>query len=391
MEEQRHYNLITTILFFSGIIVMGSLYTALPLTAAFAHSFHIPQSVATLNGVIFSIMYSISCLFYGTISDKYGRIKTILIGLSGLTIICFIIGFVQSFSLLLIMRAIQGIFAATFSPVAITYTTETYPAKKRVTAISFISTSFMLSGVLGQNLSELIVHHLNWHWVYFTLTVLYLCLIFVIYRYVPESPRRNADVQLLKFFNNFKDFRDNLKVLYCLFISFTLLIMFISMYAILNLYILSDKVNGDMSTASLVKLFGVIGMLVSLLGGRLSGRIGIKRVISLALLTSTLSLILMGITTNIICITLFSVTFVAGIAFAIPSVISKIGMTVKHNQGFFLSVNTVILFMGTAIAPILMIYIAKLPQYFLMFVSIACIGFVSFIVSLLMPKDESVY
>ena len=54
---------------------MGSLYTALPLTAAFAHSFHIPQSVATLNGVIFSIMYSISCLFYGTISDKYGRIK----------------------------------------------------------------------------------------------------------------------------------------------------------------------------------------------------------------------------------------------------------------------------------------------------------------------------
>ncbi|MEK4102242.1 MFS transporter, partial [Staphylococcus sp. FSL K6-0124] len=117
----------------------------------------------------------------------------------------------------------------------------------------------------------------------------------------------------------------------------------------------------------------------------------IKRVISLALLTSTLSLILMGITTNIICITLFSVTFVAGIAFAIPSVISKVGMTVKHNQGFFLSVNTVILFMGTAIAPILMIYIAKLPQYFLMFVSIACIGFVSFIVSLLMPKDESVY
>lgn len=30
------------------------------------------------------------------------------------------------------MRALQGIFAATFSPVAITYTTETYPAKKEL-------------------------------------------------------------------------------------------------------------------------------------------------------------------------------------------------------------------------------------------------------------------
>lgn len=47
MEDSRNYNLITTIMFISGIIVMGSLYTALPLTAAFAEDFHVPQSVAT--------------------------------------------------------------------------------------------------------------------------------------------------------------------------------------------------------------------------------------------------------------------------------------------------------------------------------------------------------
>lgn len=87
----------------------------------------------------------------------------------------------------------------------------------------------MLSGVLGQNLSELIVHHLNWHWVYFTLTVLYLCLIFVIYRYVPESPRRNSDVQLVKFFDNFKDFRDNLKS-FILFIHLIYIINYVYQY-----------------------------------------------------------------------------------------------------------------------------------------------------------------
>ena len=55
------------------------------------------------------------------------------------------------------LRAIQGIFAAAFSPVSITYVTETYSPVKRMTAISFISTSFMLSGIIGQNLSEIIV------------------------------------------------------------------------------------------------------------------------------------------------------------------------------------------------------------------------------------------
>ncbi|MBL7573862.1 MFS transporter [Staphylococcus saccharolyticus] len=391
MKESKNYNLITTIMFLSGIIVMGSLYTALPLTAAFAEDFHVPESIAILNGVIFSLTYSLSCLFYGTISEKFGRIKTILVGMSALVVICLVMGFVHSFIILLIMRALQGVFTASFSPVAMTYTTETYPPVKRVTAISFISTSFMLSGVLGQNMSEMIVSHFNWQWVYFILTLLYLILSFVILKNVPESPHKNPDIKLLKFFNNFKDFKENLKVFYCLFISLTLLIMFISMYSILSSYITSSQVGGDKSAASIVKLFGVVGMLLSLLAGRLSSRLGMKRVLSIALATSVVSLILIGTFTNIVVITIFSVTFVAGIAFSIPTVISKIGDVVNSNQGFFLSVNTVILFLGTAIAPILMIYVEQLTNFFIQFAVIALIGLMSLIVSFFMPSDQCSY
>ena len=73
----------------------------------------------------------------------------------------------------------------------------------------------------------------------------------------------------------------------------------------------------------------VIGMLLSLFAGRLSSRIGMKRLITIALTTCIVSIILMGVTTNIILITTFSVLFVAGIAFAIPTVISKVGVVVK--------------------------------------------------------------
>lgn len=103
------YNKITTILFFSGILVMCSLYTALPLTATFSKEFKVTEGFAALNGVVFSVMYSISCLFYGTISEKFGRIKTIVFSLAGLTIICLLIGFVNSFTLLLLLRAFQGV------------------------------------------------------------------------------------------------------------------------------------------------------------------------------------------------------------------------------------------------------------------------------------------
>ena len=385
METSMNYNRMTTIFFISGIIVMASLYTALPLTSVFAKDFGISNAVASLNGVIFSITYSLSCLFYGTISEKFGRIRTILFGLIGLVIICLLIGFIHSFTLLIILRAIQGICAAAFSPVSITYVTEMYSPVKRVTAISFISTSFMLSGVIGQNLSEIVVRYSNWH-----MTLLYILIAILIYKFVPESPVKNPQLKLVGFFKNFKDFKDNKIVILCYLISLSLLTMFISMYTIFNHYITSDIVGGSEATAINAKLFGIIGMLLSLLAGRMSERIGVKQVIVGALIVSIVSLILMGFTTNVILLVIWSVIFVGGIAFAIPSTISKVGMVVNRNQGFFLSVNTFILFLGTAIAPLLMILIQPLSNFTLQFIIIAAIGIIALIVALLLPRRKNV-
>ena len=388
IQKPMNYNKITTIFFIAGIIVMSSLYTAIPLTAEFAKDFKIPQSVATLNGVAFSITYSVSCLFYGTISEKFGRIRTILFGISGLVVICLVIGLVHSFTLLVILRAIQGIFAAAFSPISITYVTETYSPVKRMTAISFISTSFMLSGIIGQNLSEIIVGFSNWHVVYFTLTVLYIVLALVILQNIPESPVKNPQIKLLKFLNNFSDFKTNKTVLLCYGVSLTLLTMFISMYTVFNNYVTSDTIGGNDTTAINAKLFGVIGMLLSLIAGRMSDRIGVKNVILGALIVSTLSLILMSVTTNIIFLTIWSVTFVSGIAFAIPSTISKVGLIVNSNQGFFLSVNTFILFLGTAIAPVLSIVLKTMPSFLMQFSIIAGIGVIAIVIALFLPRRK---
>lgn len=389
IQKPINYNKITTIFFIAGIIVMSSLYTAIPLTAEFAKDFKIPPSVATLNGVAFSITYSVSCLFYGTISEKFGRIRTILFGISGLIIICLVIGFIHSFTLLVILRAIQGVFAAAFSPISITYVTETYSPVKRMTAISFISTSFMLSGIIGQNLSEIIVSFSNWHVVYFTLTILYILLAFVIYKNIPESPIKNPQIKLLRFFNNFSDFRTNKAVLLCYGVSLTLLTMFISMYTVFNNYVTSDIIGGNETTAINAKLFGIIGMLLSLIAGRISDRIGAKNIILGALIVSTVSLVLMSITTNIILLIVWSVMFVGGIAFAIPSTISKVGLTVNGNQGFFLSVNTFILFLGTAIAPILSIELNRIKSFTVQFNVIAVIGIIAIVIALFLPRRKN--
>ena len=50
---------------------------------------------------------------------------------------------------------------------------------------------------------------------------------------------------------------------------------------------------------------------------------------------SIISLLGMACTTNVTLLVIWSVTFIAGIAFCVPSVISNVGIVVNGNQGFF--------------------------------------------------------
>ena len=173
-----------------------------------------------------------------------------------------------------------------------------------------------------------------------------------------------------------------------LWVSLTLLTMFISMYTVFNHYVTSDTIGGDETTAINAKLFGIIGMLLSLIAGRISDLIGVKNLILSALVVSTVALILMSVTTNIVLLIIWSVLFVSGIAFAIPSTISKVGLTVRGNQGFFLSVNTFVLFLGTAIAPILSIVLNTISSFTVQFNIIAVIGIIAIMIALCMPRRK---
>ena len=163
--------------------------------------------------------------------------------------------------------------------------------------------------------------------------------------------------------------------------------MFISMYTIFNHYITSIVWVARKQQPLMLNSLVLLGCYFHY-AGRISDRTGVKHVIVGALIVSIVSLIFVGFTTNVILLVIWSVLFVGGIAFAIPSTISKVGMVVNRNQGFFLSVNTFILFLGTAIAPLLMILIQPLSNFTLQFIIIAVIGIIALIVALLLPRRK---
>ncbi|GIO04418.1 hypothetical protein J31TS6_04460 [Brevibacillus reuszeri] len=147
--ETRNYPLMTAILCWAGMVVMTSLYVTIPLIPMFAELYRVTLTQAAATGSVFSIGFAVGCLLYGAISDKYGRKQVIFIGMIALALITLLLGSVEQFSWVIVLRGLQGAAAASFSPVALAYAVEMFPAEKRVTAIGFISTGFLVAGIIG--------------------------------------------------------------------------------------------------------------------------------------------------------------------------------------------------------------------------------------------------
>lgn len=136
--QNRSYSMVTLILFWCGLIVVSSLYLTIPLVPIFADTFDVSVTQATWTSSSFSFFYALGFLFFGPLSDRYGRKQIILFGLITLTIVSSLIGFIDSLQVLVALRGLQGIAASTFAPSALAYVVEVFPVKKRVTAIGFV-------------------------------------------------------------------------------------------------------------------------------------------------------------------------------------------------------------------------------------------------------------
>lgn len=119
--NDQNYSLMTAILFWCGLVVVSSVYLTIPLASIFNDVFDSTATQSAWTSSAFSLFYAIGCLFTGPLSDRYGRKRVILFGLVTLAIITGILGLSNSLLTLIILRSLQGIAAATFPPVVVTY------------------------------------------------------------------------------------------------------------------------------------------------------------------------------------------------------------------------------------------------------------------------------
>ncbi|MFS0838902.1 MFS transporter [Paenibacillus sp. 1P03SA] len=374
---RRNYSLMTVILCWSGLVVMSSLYVTIPLISVFARLYDITPTEAAAAGSTFSIGFALGCLIYGALSDKYGRKKVIFTGLLVLAFISLLLGTVHTFEWIVVLRGFQGAAAATFSPVALAYAVEMYPPEKRVTTIGFISTGFLTAGIAGQVVSSLISEQAGWNAVFYVLAGVYALTAVLVYAFLPKGGIRQAHANIWEPIRQIGQVFVRKQLVLSYVVAFVLLMSFVSMYTVLGSYLSSASFSLDKQGILVVRSIGIAAMLLSPFAGRVSKRFGLLPTLRGFLSLAAAGLAAMGLISNLTVLVAVSLVFVAGIALAVPSLVSLVGQLGGDLRGIAVSVYTFILFAGTSFGPVISLSLMKSVSYpvtFLLLAAILCIG-----------------
>ena len=342
----------TATLVVTALLVLTQLYAAIPLLAPISSDLHGNATVALSTA--FSLTYAAGFLIWGPVSDHYGRRRTMALALGILTVSTGCCALAPSLPALAALRAIQGLSASGFAPVALAYLSEALAPPRRAGAIGAMSTSFLVAGIVGQVLASLVALHLGWRWFFPLCGGLLAVALAAVLTVVHDAAHASgpSGSSLRGQFASLGRLALRPAVLALSLAHVTLLMVFVAMYTGIGGHL--ESLGMRPSMIILIRLAALPAMFLSLGAGRFAARRSWAQIARLGFGVSALGMLgealLAGSLAGLVAA---SVVYVAGVALAAPAMISLYGQVSAPNRGSGMALNGFILFVGTSVGPLL--------------------------------------
>ncbi|KGX83904.1 MFS transporter [Pontibacillus marinus] len=352
-----------TVLVLTGIFIASNLYTMLPLHTGLAETFGVSIPVVSLSSSLFIFPYAIGLFFFGMLADKLPHKTLLLCGMSLLTIVTTLIGFVDVFWLFICLRALQGILAASFAPTAFAYTFEHFQGRLQAFVIAMINTGFLFAGIFGQMVSAAIADLFAYPAVFFSFGLFYfLCLVGMKTGLVKSKPKTYTKLFSLSPILSFFRHRP-LQKLYG--IAFFLLFTVMLFYGSFELFMYRDELDFPFSLQTF-RMIGLIGIIPAFFAGRLKSAFGARGILAVHLGLMAVGFIVPLVALNVWTLLFASICMIASTALTIPMVILLVGVHGAHARASAVSIYSFTLLTGASVGS----WIAALLPFEMVLVSV---------------------
>ncbi len=166
----------------------------------------LPRIVGELGGtnelytwVITSYLLTatITGVFYGKLSDIYGRRLMLLFGVSVFLLGSFLSALSWSMESLILFRGIQGVGAGAIFPISLAIIADLFTPRERGRYQGLFGAVFGVASIIGPLLGGWLTDNLSWHWIFLVNLPIGAVTLYIIFRYLPsvhgEPPTRNLD------------------------------------------------------------------------------------------------------------------------------------------------------------------------------------------------------
>lgn len=127
------------------------------------------QSQVNLTLSMFFVFFSVGLLFWGPLSEKFGRKPVLLIGMVIYIISSLMCGFSQSVGQLIVGRIFQGFGGSAASAVATAMVKDLYIGRKRERVMAMVMSMMIIAPIAAPVMGALMLKYVSWEAIFFVL------------------------------------------------------------------------------------------------------------------------------------------------------------------------------------------------------------------------------
>ncbi|MEU3144262.1 MFS transporter [Streptomyces sp. NPDC006999] len=182
-----------------GVLVVGQMYVTIPLMPELAGAWGVSTGAAAASTTAFAFAHAVGSLVSGPLSTRWGRRTVMVASVLAMAAVTALLPLAASLTDGVVLRALQGLFAGSFIPMAYAYIHARVAPHRVSLALTVVSACMGATVVIGQVEAQLVAAWFGWVWTFWGTVPLLLAGAAVSWRVLlPEERQTGGGLSGLK-------------------------------------------------------------------------------------------------------------------------------------------------------------------------------------------------